>query len=521
MTELLNRRIDQLLNADAAATLSQMRRGIEKESLRITPQGRLSRTRHPRELGSALTHPMITTDYSEALLELITPPSTALAEPLEQLDRIHRYVYHHIGEELLWVNSMPCIMGSDSEIPVADYGNSNTGRMKRIYRVGLGHRYGRRMQTIAGIHYNLSFPETFWKLHRDLEDDQRPLQEFISSRYFDLLRNFQRYSWLLLYLFGASPAVCASFLQGRRHDLLKRADHTLYGPHATSLRMSDMGYQNNAQSDLHISYNNLAEYVETLTRAIKTPDPVYQGIGARENGEYRQLNANVLQIENEYYSSIRPKRTTRPGERPTQALSRRGVEYIEIRALDLNPFQPLGMDLEQTRFLDLFATYCLLLDSPLLSEEDLADSKRNIFNVVYYGRWPDLNLCSWGKPISLRDWATEKMDEMKPIAELFDRTRGGDHYTRALARQHEKVQHPDNTPSARVLETMEQNGQGFFDFAMDQARQHREYFLRRPLENDEEKQLRELAEKSLEEQAEHEAREEIPFEEYLAAYFED
>ena len=290
---LLSQRIQALLDSEAAATLAHIRRGIEKESLRITDQGLLAHTPHPRELGSALTHPYITTDYSESLLEFITPPSTDLQQPIEFLENLHRYAYRHIDDELLWVNSMPCMIANDSDVPVAQYGHSNVGRMKSVYREGLGHRYGRKMQTIAGIHYNFSYPEEFWKLNQVLEGESGPLQDYISKRYFDLTRNFQRYSWLLVYLFGASPALCKSFLAGREHQL-DTFDHTLFKPNATSLRMSDLGYQNNAQSSLAISYNNLDDYVRTLTHAMKTPDPVYQKLGVRDaQGHYQQLNAKV------------------------------------------------------------------------------------------------------------------------------------------------------------------------------------------------------------------------------------
>ena len=247
------------------------------------------------------------------------------------------------------------------------------------------------------------------------------------DRYFDLTRNFQRYSWLLVYLFGASPALCSSFLAGREHQLLERFDHSLYTPNATSLRMSDLGYQNNAQSPLAISYNNLDDYVRTLTHAMKTPDPVYQNLGVRDaQGHYQQLNANILQIENEYYSSIRPKRTINSGERPTLALQRRGVEYIEIRALDLNPFEPVGINQQEIRFLDLFATYCLLRESPRLEHCDLDASKENLRRVVYDGRNTGVQLNNWGKSVSLRNWGLEKLDQMLPIAELFDRCHGHD-----------------------------------------------------------------------------------------------
>ncbi|MBG31510.1 MAG: glutamate--cysteine ligase [Alcanivorax sp.] len=516
----LEQRIHALLDSDAAATLAGIRRGIEKESLRITTDGTLAQTPHPPALGSALTHPYITTDYSEALLEFITPPSTELHKPLEFLEQLHRYVYSHIGDEVLWVNSMPCMIRNDDDVPVAQYGSSNVGRMKSVYREGLGHRYGRKMQTIAGIHYNFSYPEEFWKLNQVLEGENGPLQDYISRRYFDLTRNFQRYSWLLVYLFGASPALCKSFLAGREHQL-DTFDHTLFKPNATSLRMSDLGYQNNAQSSLAISYNNLDEYVATLTHAIKTPEPAYDKIGVKVGDDYRQLNANILQIENEYYSSIRPKRTINKGERPTTALQQRGVEYIEIRALDLNPFEPVGINQQEIRFLDLFATYCLLRESPQLEKCDLHASKENLRKVVYEGRNTATELCNWGKSVSLKDWASEKLTQMQPIAELFDRTHGGTNYSDALARQQEKVDNPDTTPSARILDKLESRQQSFFQFAMDQALAHRDHFLSRQRCDETNQRLEQLAEHSLTEQRHWEDAETQSFEDYLADYFRD
>jgi glutamate--cysteine ligase len=521
MADLLQSRIRALLDSRASPTLTGIRRGIEKESLRITPDGRLSQQPHPAALGSKLTNPWITTDYSEALLEFITPPTDCIDEPIHFLDDIHRFVYANIGEEILWVNSMPCLMGADEDIPIAHYGRSNVGLMKEIYRRGLGYRYGRAMQTIAGIHYNFSFPERFWTLHQQLEGDDGPLGEFIDRRYFDLLRNFQRYSWLLMYLFGASPAICPSFLQGREHDLLTLRGKSLYRPHATSLRMSDIGYQNNAQSSLHISYNSLDEYVDSLTRAIKTPDAEYEKLGVCVDGRYRQLNGNILQIENEYYSSIRPKRAINRGERPTLALARRGVEYIELRAVDLNPFEPVGIRQQDLRFFDLFATYCLLLDSPKLDSRDLEAAKSNIRKVVYDGRDPAVTLDNWGEQERLRDWAARKLTQMEPIAELFDGILGDGNYRDTLADQQAKVSDPECTPSARVLAEMERRQQGFFHFAMEQALQHRDHFLARPLPADRAETFERAARDSLAEQADWEAEPQKPFADYLADYFRD
>lgn len=519
MPAVLQQRIRALLDADASATLAGIRRGLEKESLRIRPDGRLAQTPHPEALGSALTHPYITTDYSEALLEFVTPPTTDLQQPLAFLDDLHRFVYNNIGDEILWVNSMPCLMGADEDIPIADYGTSNVGLMKNIYRRGLGHRYGRAMQTIAGIHYNFSLPAEFWQLHQLLEKDQRPLQSYISDRYFDLLRNFQRYSWLLLYLFGASPAICPSFMQGRSHDRLQALDKSLYTPYATSLRMSDIGYQNKAQSAVELNYNDIDSYVESLTRAINTPDPEYEKIGVYVDGEYRQLNANILQIENEYYSSARPKRSIERGERPTLALQRRGVEYIEMRALDLNPFEPVGIRERDLRFLDLFAVWCLLQDSPPLDETDLRATRDNIRQVAYDGRNPELEINRRGESVRLHDWAERQLEQMQPIAELFDGLLGDRQYRDVLDEQRLRVQEPERTPSARVLAEMERRNQSFYEFAMDQALLHRDHFLGRPLDPTKRSQFEHLAACSLDQQRAREAEPEPPFEEYLAEYF--
>jgi glutamate--cysteine ligase len=521
----LEQRLLALTEAGAAPTFKGIRRGIEKESLRITLSGQLAQTPHPRALGSTLTHPYITTDYSEALLELITPASSDPAAPLAWLDRLHRFVYHTLDaqDELIWNSSMPCPLGDDNDIPVANYGTSNVGRMKHIYRIGLGHRYGRRMQTIAGIHYNFSFPENFWALYQDMlqgkSENRQPLQDFISEHYFGLLRNFQRHVWLLVYLFGASPAVCANFLGDRPHQLLERMDHTLGRPFATSLRMSDLGYQNNAQSSLQVSLDNLESYVSTLTYAISTPEPAYQQIGVRDaHGNYRQLNPNILQIENEFYSSIRPKRVTQRNERPTLALQRRGVEYIEMRVLDLNPLLPVGIGQEDCRFLDIFATYCLLEPSPHLSHCDTNAAKQNMRQVVYDGRHPDLKLWRCNEIVTFKSWARELCDRMVGIAELFDTAYGGDSYQRSLAMQRAKIEDPSLTPSAQVLDAI-QREQGLFNFAMRQARENREFFKEPPTPSDI-AFFNQAATDSLAAQAVLEADTSTPFEAYLASYFQ-
>jgi len=520
----LDRRLRLLAQPATAATLHGILRGLEKESLRVDAGGCLSQRPHPEALGSALTHPSITTDYSEALLEFITPPSTSVSATLAALEQIHRFTYGVLDDELLWVNSMPCVLGRDEDIPVARYGNSNIGRMKTIYRIGLGHRYGRLMQTIAGIHYNWSLPDSTWEfLHGAEAEPGESLQDYRTRRYFDLIRNFRRYFWVLLYLFGAAPAVCRSFVQGRAHRLepFGSDDHSLYAPHATSLRMGDLGYQSQAQQQLGICYNGLDSYLERLRRGLTTPYPPYQAIGLRDpDGGYRQLSTALLQIENEFYSTIRPKRPGIGGEVPLQALRRRGVQYIEVRCLDLDPYQPIGIDATQIRFLDAFLLLCLLADSPLADDGEYRLLQANQLQVVYHGRDPGLELEILGRRRPLRDWARELFAALAPVAALLDGAQGTAAHAAALGSLAERIDDPATTPAARILAEMKNSGDTYFQTALRHAHRHREYFLAPPpLPAEVLATFRAQAAQSRREQAALEAGDRLSFEDFLAAYY--
>ena len=373
MSSHLHKQLQALADPQARKMLSAINRGIEKESLRISADGKLAQTPHPASLGSALTHSSITTDYSEALLEFITPVNTSIEDSLSTLEDIHSFVYQQLDDEILWAASMPCIVTGDEGIPVAQYGSSNVARMKTVYRYGLGHRYGRLMQAIAGVHYNFSMPRAYWDQAWSDAGSPGTIDDYISERYLGLIRNFRRYSWLLIYLFGASPAVCSSFLRGRDNHGLQAFDkeaRSLYLPYGTALRMGDLGYNSDAQKHLSVCYNSLDNYVETLHSAIMQPHPQYQRFSSGQNGDYQQLNDSLLQIENEFYSPIRPKRIARPGETPLNALVRAGIEYIEVRCVDVSPFSPVGLDAAQIRFLDTFLLFCLLEESPPCDEAE-------------------------------------------------------------------------------------------------------------------------------------------------------
>ncbi len=506
------------------ASLRGILRGLEKESLRVTPEGTLAQTDHPHSLGSALTHPHITTDYSEALLEFITEPFADVEQLVAQLDNIHRFTYQQLASnrERLWPASMPCILGSDAEIPVARYGTSNSGTMKTVYRVGLGHRYGRSMQTIAGIHYNFSLPDDFWRVLQTQSGNQQSLQDFKTGRYFGLIRNFRRNFWLLIYLFGASPAVCACFVKNRAHKLqpFPAAEQTMYLPYATSLRMGDLGYQSDAQKTLVVNYNNLGDYLKTLCGAITQSHPTYEQIGVKNSaGNYQQLNSSLLQIENEFYSSIRPKRTTERGETALQALRLRGVEYVEVRCVDLNPYEPLGITVEQMQVMDAFLLYCLLSGSPETDEREFHQGQENQKRIVNTGRDPALELLRGDKSVSMCSWAQEILQGSDACAALLDQAKGGNAYRRALALQLAKLEDPDLTPSARVLRDMTSAQHSFYAHTLALAEQHRAYFATRPLAEEDNTEFAQMSEQSLQAQTELEAQQQITFDQHLQNYY--
>ena len=518
----LTRRLALLDDDDNRALLGQGLRGIERETLRVDPRGQLARTPHPEALGAALTHPQITTDYAEALLEFITPAEHDISVTLNKLDAIHRYAYTKLGDEMLWSESMPCDLPGEADIEIANYGKSNIGMLKHVYRRGLALRYGKAMQCIAGIHYNYSLPEAMWQLFSSneglAEERRRPLRDFQSESYIALIRNFRRYSWLLMYLFGASPALATGFLRGRPHQLETLSDDTLYLPYATSLRMSDLGYQNDAQSGLTPHENSLESYVVTLMDAVNRPYQPYAQLGTRRDGEWIQLSTNVLQIENEYYSTIRPKRVIRTGERPVQALCKRGVQYIEVRCLDVDPFEPVGISLETGRFLDAFLLYCALDESPLINAIESQVHARNFARTVKEGRRPGLTLTRAGEEVALTVWAQELIEAIRPIAALLDEEHNmsGVHAA-SLAAQEAKIANPALTPSARVLEEVRALGSSSA-FGLRQSELHAATFRDSPLMPAEAMMFDEMAAASLAEQTIIEQTQTGSFDDFVAAY---
>ncbi len=512
-------RLHQRLRVLPREVLAGIRRGIEKESLRVRPDGMLADTPHPAALGSALTHPHITTDFSESQLELITGVHSSAQDCVAELTEIHQIVYRHVGDELLWCTSMPCGLPADDDIPLGQYGKSNLGRTKNVYRSGLAHRYGRRMQTISGVHYNFSMPEAVWPVLQQADARSGPVLAYKTEAYFHLIRNFRRHSWLLLYLFGASPTVCRSFVAGRKHALQEFAAGTLFLPGATSLRMGPLGYQSDAQSSLAVSFNSLRSYAESLNAALTKPYPPYAAIGLRDGERYRQLGTTLLQIENEFYGTIRPKPRFRSGERPLYALGERGVEYIEVRCLDNDPFSPIGIAADTMRFLDIFLLHCLLHDSPPDTPQEIAAMSRNQHDVAERGREPNLRLVRRAEEIGLTEWARLVVNECEPIAAALDGAHGGSAYRDVLATARAAIADPATTRSARVLaEIGRTEDRSYVTFALAQSRAHKRALQALPLAQEAQARYARMAEDSLAAQRRIEAADSVPFETYRQQY---
>ncbi len=509
--------VRQFSEASQARLLQGIVRGFERECLRVDRNGQLAQTSHPASLGSKLTHPWITTDYAESLLEFITPPSSDPSFALAFLQDVHRFSAQQLGGEYLWAGSMPCKIGPDAQIAIADYGTSNAARFKMVYREGLGLRYGRAMQTIAGAHYNWSLPPDFWLALQSCCGGGADVQDFINERYFGLIRNFLRYGWLVPYLFGASPALCQSFLQGHSSDLTELASGTLHGPFATSLRMSDLGYQNHAQDKLAISFNSLSEYVQGLEAAIHTPDPYYAELGVRDGDHWRQISSSVLQLEAEFYAPMRPKRVS--SLRPAKALKEQGVQYVEMRLFDLNPFIDIGIAPEQPLFADVLLLMCLFRASPPITCREQSENDENKHRVVTRGRQPGLQLLVHNREQPLRALAHELFDDMAPFAEMLDTAYGGRRYVQAMHELRGRIDQPELTPSAQVVEAVKKQG-GYFNFAFEMSKNHTQSLQAVGLAAQLQDKFKTSVRDSLAAQQQVDGAHQEPFEDFVAAYFE-
>lgn len=508
-----------VLNAEpAAALLHAYQTGLEREGLRVTADGHISPRPHPVAVGSALTHPYITTDFSEAQLELVSRPCQSISELTQLMESIHAYTARHLESEWLWPYSMPMHIKNDDEIPVAHFGTSPQGQMKAIYREGLTRRYRKRMQIISGIHFNFSWKPAFWEHWYQLHQPQTNLQDWINESYLGVMRNFLRYSWLLTYLFGVSPVADRTFLDDMPPELQPWDTGSMYGRDATSLRMSQVGYVSNRRCKFGVSYNHLTSYMQDIHKAVSTPCSDFSRLGVLVEGHYHQLNDHILQIENEHYSLIRAKQPLQLGERPLTALMKRGVSYIEVRGVDLNPFEPIGVDEFQLRFLHLFLLYMLLSPSPSMSADEEKRHRANQAQVALLGRQPGLQLDMGVELVLFREWGQTVLNELVPLAELLDKTMATPIYQTVLQAQMAKIQDPENTPSAQLLQTLQAEKMTLQDWNLQQAQKHAQHWDKLELPPAFVAEFEALTQQSLKDQDALESDNKQTIADFLAAY---
>ena len=508
--EFLNS-LENLDSLNVSDFIKLSRRGIEKENLRSSNCS-ISMDPHPKAYGSSLTNSRITTDFSEALIELVTSPSGDLNSCLKELEDIVYFCLKNTNEDF-WPASIPMSIKDESEIPIADYGQSNSGKLKKLYRIGLSQRYGSMMQTVSGIHYNFSFDDHLFQEWAKKEGQS--LREFKDKKYLSLVRNFRRNAWLVTYLFGCSPIVPKAFATEREHNLKELNSKDLYLENATCLRMGELGYISKSQDNLNIAYNNLSEYLADLKKALTTDHPRYKALGTKVDEEYIQLNTAIIQLDNEYYSSIRPKRMVGSGERPINALREKGIEYVEIRALDNNIYDPYGISNETAIFLESFLFYCLLSEDQPCEQDEIKKIQSNWGNVVLYGRDKDLKLDFKDGSAFLKDKADRIINEMANLETRISDQEYKAIFKRSLVTQQNKVTNSDKTPSGKLLEEITSSGTTWDEYTDQVAKNHKEEILKL---NREVGYLEKQARDSLEEFRRKESEEEKDFDSFLAEY---
>ena len=515
MTRSLGEALSLLADKGDINLENSISRGIEKESLRVSKDNTISSSDHPSSLGSALTNKYITTDFSEALLELITPTHSSVEDVLKNLDEICKFVVEETPETI-WPSSIPCKIEKEDSIRLADYGTSNSGLLKTLYRSGLSYRYGSMMQTVSGIHYNFSFNDAFFESLRGEED----LQTFKNKSYLSLIRNFRRNAWMILYLFGSSPVVPKTFITDRKNFLEELNKEDLFLEYATCLRMSELGYMSKAQDNLYIAYNNIDEYLKDLKNALTKEHKRYGEVGVIKDGKRIQINTSIIQIENEYYSSIRPKRVTPPGERPINVLRDEGIDYVEIRALDNNSFLPSGIDEDTSYFLEAYLIGCFFGEDKKSTQDEIKELLVNWENVVKEGRNPELKLLKNKEKITIKDSGMKVVDSLRNIFEQMPPEMNDyvERVMKSLDQQEKKLNDASLTPSGLIVDQLKNNNKTWEELNLELAKRHANSLM--SLETDL-NYLSEEAKSSLEKFKQLENYQEEEFEVYLDKFVND
>ncbi|BGI51505.1 MAG: glutamate--cysteine ligase [Buchnera aphidicola (Ceratovacuna japonica)] len=435
-------------------------RGIERESIRIDKNGNFSKKMHPKSLGEPLTHKWITTDFSENLIELITPKIKNVNELITFLKDIYTYTIKNLDSEMLWPLSIPPYYPKNENIiKIAKYGNSYEGRKKELYRIGLKNRYGTYKNIISGIHYNFSLSIEFWKKYNKKKKINKNI---ISKGYMHIIRNYYRFGHLISYIFGSSPYISKKInikksIYKKKYYLKENKD-ILYSKWSTSLRNSNIINNNNIKKKINIKFNSLSEYIKKVKKALNTKDKEFKKIKNTKKDKKKQINNNIIQLENELYIQIRPKQNTKKDETQLNALEKRGIKYIEIRSLDVNPFSYIGIKKYQILFLDLFLIWCTLTKSPYIKKKEMKKININWENICIKGKKPGQKVYIYKRKEIFIKNGLKILKEIKKIAKILDSNTKLKEYEKSCKKIKKILKNRELTYSSRITKILKKNG---------------------------------------------------------------
>ncbi|WP_415348692.1 bifunctional glutamate--cysteine ligase GshA/glutathione synthetase GshB, partial [Clostridium perfringens] len=415
--------------------------GLEKENVRVTERGNLALTPHPKAFGDREKNAYIKTDFSESQLEMVTPVCNTLEEVYSFICNLNKVVSLEIMKngEFLWPQSNPPILPREEEIPIAKLSN----REDELYRENLSYKYGKKKQVISGIHYNFSFKEEFIELlYKELKVE-KDFREFKDDIYLRMARNFQKYHWLLIYLTGASPVFHESYIEEIKEEGEKLGEDSYYIKDDTSLRNSSYGYKN--KKDYYISYNSIGEYASDIKNLVKDKE---------------------IQSIKEYYNPIRLK--SLGSEDMLESLLHKGIDYLEVRLLDLDPLSIQGVSKETLYLVHLFMIYTLLKENKEITYKDQEEFFKNHDMVALKGRNEEAVIYENGVPVLLKDKGREILSEMGEIVEIL--FSNNEEFKNVIKRALEKINNPHDTISEKLIKDIKE--EGYINFHMRLAKKY-------------------------------------------------
>lgn len=399
--------------------------GIEKEGVRTDEKNRLALTDHPSQFGDRSFHPYIQTDFSEGQLELVTPPLSTLTATYSWMRALNDIVLRSLeNDEVLWPFSMPSILPEEEHIPIIRVSDQKEIR----YRKQLAEKYGRRKQLISGVHFNFAFSDQLIAALYKVQDTFQTEKDVRNALHMKLARNYLRYEWMLTYLFGASPVADASFFNG---------DEPLKEP-IRSLRNSRFGYHN--EDKINVRYKSLETYVNDIEQLVEK---------------------KILSEEREYYGTARLRGKTKQ----VRGMLDSGVNYVEFRSFDLNPYSDVGLSFEQAQFSHLFFIGMLWLDQTA-SDEDIQEGNRRNEKTAREN------------PYSLSAYKEEALMILEKLSEIVNTLSLGESFREVLAKAYRLFDDPSQTLSARIMDHLKEKT--FLEYGQLLSEQYKKEAYKQP-----------------------------------------